>query len=239
MSIKKQLPNVASGTRIVGSLLLPFLMWESWGVTITVPILGTFPGVPLVWVIAFLLLVLTDKLDGTLARKLKAESELGATLDAIGDILILVIGIFCVLLHLARGALTTAEFWLDIAIVALILGTKVVVFFVSAKYHGTANALHSIPHKAWAVLAYVMVSIWAFTRDVQLWLLVILLLGMIYAVVDEIIYIMRTATYDVDFKGHGFEKYALKKDLADTEAEDRDAEDFAALGLSVGDSTEG
>jgi hypothetical protein len=34
-----------------------------------------------------------------------------------------------------------------------------------------------------------------------------------YAVADEIVYLVRAASYNVDFKGHGFEKYAFRKDL--------------------------
>ena len=208
--LAKRLPNIASFTRIFGTLVLPFLMWKSWEVTLDLPLLGHFTRVPLVWVIVYLLLVLTDNLDGMLARRLGAETELGATLDAIGDAILLVVAFTCVFAGFARPE-STFEFWFYLFIMVQILSDKFIVFAVAKKRFGVGNMLHSIPHKAFAVGAYLLIAYWAFTRAMQMWSLLILWAIMTYAVVDEIIYLMRSAEYNVDFKGHGFEKYALKK----------------------------
>ncbi|MDR1249543.1 MAG: CDP-alcohol phosphatidyltransferase family protein, partial [Treponema sp.] len=87
--LKKSLPNIISCARIIGAFALPFLMWKKWEINFSPPFIAkTFSNVPVVWIIAYLILLSTDKLDGTVARKLKAESDLGAALDSIGDVLV-------------------------------------------------------------------------------------------------------------------------------------------------------
>ena len=211
VSFRRHIPNIVSLVRIVGTLILPLLMWESWSLTVNLPMLGEFHYVPLVWIIVFLLLAVTDKVDGTLARKIKAESELGALLDIIGDILLLFVGVICVFANFARGSLTDFQFWFYIFIVLEVVFNKFLAFAVTKKYFGKGNMLHSIPHKAFTVGTYIAVALWAFIQTVPLWSVLILWAIVIYGVIDEIIYIVRAAEYNVDFKGHGFEKYRLKK----------------------------
>jgi phosphatidylglycerophosphate synthase len=64
-----------------------------WETTVKLPLIySPFQNVPYVWIIIYLILVLMDKVDDTLARRINAESELGTTLDALGDVIILVMG---------------------------------------------------------------------------------------------------------------------------------------------------
>ncbi|MCL2022740.1 MAG: CDP-alcohol phosphatidyltransferase family protein [Oscillospiraceae bacterium] len=210
--VKKHLPNIASFTRIFGTLALPFLMWQSWEQTIEFPFREEpFLRVPLVWVVVYLFLVFTDKVDGTLARRLNAESALGAALDAIGDALLLVVGASCVFVVFVRDSLSTWEFWLYVGIMVYCVLLKILVFFITKKYFGEGNMLHSIPHKIFAVLAFLAVAYWAFTRTIAPWSIITLCAIMTYAFIDEWIYLSRSATYNVDFKGHGLEKYPLRE----------------------------
>jgi len=209
----RQLPNVVSLIRIFGTLILPLLMWTSWEQTITVPMIGTFVRVPLVWIIVYLILVMTDGVDGILARGLNATSGLGATLDAIGDALLLVVGGSCVFANFVRDNISAFQFWFYMFIMVQILSDKFIVYAVTKRRFGAGNMLHSIPHKVFAVGAFLMVAYWAFTREIQPWTILTLWAIMTYAVIDELVYLARAATYNVDFKGHGFEKYALRKDL--------------------------
>jgi len=211
VGLKRHIPNIVSLIRIFGALALPFLMWESWGMTVRLPVLGEFSSVPVFWIVIFVILVFSDKVDGTLARKFKVESELGALFDVIGDTLLLVIGVFCVILGFGKASFSDFQFWFNIFIVIVILSQKLIVFLVTKKYFGEPNALHSYPHKTFAAVAYVLVVWWAFTNALPLWSILLLFAMMTYAVADEIIYLVRSATYNVDFKGHGFEKYPLRK----------------------------
>jgi hypothetical protein len=48
---------------------------------------------------------------------------------------------------------------------------------------------------------------WAFLRTIPAWSIYFMLAVNIYATIDESIYCVNAAEYNVDFKGHGFEKY--------------------------------
>ena len=210
----RHLPNTMSWIRILGTLALPFLIRGVWEWTWNLPIVGTWERAPVVWLAVFVFLALTDKADGTLARRLRVESKLGATLDTVGDALLLVMGASTVFAVFARPNLTAFEFVFYVFIMLTIVLFKVIAFAVAKKYHGEGNDVHTIPHKVFAVGAFVAISLWAATRDIQPWSILLLWAIMIYAFVDEIVYVVRTAVYDVDFKGHGLQKYALRRDLA-------------------------
>lgn len=66
------LPNILTSARIVCAALMPFFALPSTGFYVVY----TFGG-------------LTDAVDGTVARKLKLESEFGAKLDSVADLLFL------------------------------------------------------------------------------------------------------------------------------------------------------
>lgn len=88
----RHLPNILTILRILIGALGALALWVSyrWEVTDSVPDrLGdpivVISGLASFAVIAFVLAALTDWLDGALARKLNAQSALGAFLDPIGD----------------------------------------------------------------------------------------------------------------------------------------------------------
>ncbi len=68
--MKKHLANIVSSSRVIGAVIL-FCMNS-----ISTPFL-----------IVYILCGLTDLIDGPIARKTNSSSELGATLDTIGDVL--------------------------------------------------------------------------------------------------------------------------------------------------------
>jgi CDP-diacylglycerol--glycerol-3-phosphate 3-phosphatidyltransferase len=209
--IKKQMPNILSCIRIAGAFSLPFLTRKSWEAEIALPLIGkTFSNVPLVWIIVYLILLCSDKLDGTLARKLNAESELGAALDTIGDVLVLAIGATCCFVFFVRDNLGTRQFWIYVGMMVTAVLSKVLVFMVCKFYFGKGNMIHSYYSKAFAAATYVAIVFWAVLRTIPAWSICSLIAIIIYATIDECVYLSRTAEYNVDFKGHGFEKYKLK-----------------------------
>jgi len=213
--IKKHLPNIVSCIRIAGAFALPFLTRESWEISITLPFIDkTFSDVPVVWIIAYLLLLCTDKLDGTLARKLKAESGLGAALDSIGDVVVLVMGATLCFVRFVGDSLETWQFWLYVGMMVLTVLNKVLVFILAQIYHGKGNMVHTWFQKTFAAGCYVFIFFWAFLRTIPLWSISALLAINIYATIDECIYCIRTAEYNVDFKGHGLEKYRKRESVA-------------------------
>jgi len=206
--IIKYVPNAISCYRIIGALVLPFLAQKSWEITVTLPFINkTFEHVPIVWLIAFVILPCTDKLDGVLARKFKVESEIGANLDAIGDILSIAMGGTLCFVIFVRDSLAPWQFWLYVGILILCVANEVLVSIFAKIYHGKANTVHTYFQKSFAVFCYVFVFLWAFSRTIPPWSITLLLAINIYATIDECIYNVRTKEYSVDFKGHGFEKY--------------------------------
>jgi phosphatidylglycerophosphate synthase len=211
---KKYLPNIVSCTRIAGTFSLPFLMRESWEKKIILPFIDkTFSNVPVVWIIAYLILLCSDKLDGTLARKLKAESGLGAALDSIGDVLVLVMGATLCFVKFVGDNLETWQFWLYVGMMTVTVLNKVFVFILAKAYHGKGNMVHTYFQKAFAAGCYIAIFFWAFLRTIPEWSIYSLLAINIYATIDESIYCIRSEEYNVDFKGHGFEKYKKRSSI--------------------------
>ena len=176
---------------------------------------GSFKAVPWIWLIVYLFLVFTDSVDGTIARKLNAKSDLGALLDALGDAILLVIGAATVFVVFANDSLTSFQTWFYIGLLVFCVNNRLSMNLVAKKFFGTPNMLHSYPQKAFAGGCYIGVAFWAFLGDVPWWSIVFLVSLSIYATIDEIVYCARAARYDVDFKGHWFQKYELRKNKSD------------------------
>jgi phosphatidylglycerophosphate synthase len=201
--IKKYLPNIATFTRLFGSFSLLFL-------TNIKGKEGLFKDVPWVWLIVYIFLVLTDAIDGVVARKLNAKSDFGAHIDALSDTTLLVIGASIVFVKFA-DKLPSIEKWIYIGVVIFCACDNIIMNYFSKKYFGTSNMLHSYPQKAFAAGCYIGVGFWAFLRDVPWWSIAILVLINLWGAIDGIVYCVRAAAYDVNFKGHGFQKYEKRK----------------------------
>lgn len=209
VGIKKYLPNIATLIRLFGSFALFFVIQFEKDI-------GPFKAVPWVWLIVYIFLVLTDSVDGKMARKFNAKSNLGAFLDAFSDLVLLVIGAAIVFVVFAVEDLTEYRTTLHntplyIGLLIFCSANKMSMNIYAKVFHGTPNMLHSFPQKLFAGACYVGVGLWAFIRAVPLWSVAILLALNFYGAIDEIIYCARAAEYDVNFKGHGFQKYELRK----------------------------
>jgi len=201
---KKHLPNIATLIRLMGSFSLLLLMNFQRDI-------GPFMAVPWIWLIVYIFLAVTDSIDGTLARKLNAKSDIGAALDTLSDTVLLVIGAATVFVLFAAESLTDFQSRLYISLVVFCALNKLSMNLYAKKFFGSANMLHSYPQKAFAIGCYIGVGLWAFLRDVPWWSVAILIAINLYAAIDEIVYCARAAKYDVNFKGHLFEKYEPRK----------------------------
>jgi phosphatidylglycerophosphate synthase len=212
--LKKYLPNIISCIRIIGAFALPFLIWKNWEINFFLPLIDkTFSNVPIVWIIVYLILLSTDKLDGMLARKLKAESDLGSALDSIGDVLVLVMGATLCFVRFVGDNLEIWQFWLYIGMMVVTVLNKILVFILARIYHGKGNMVHTYFQKLFAASCYVGIFFWAFLRTIPEWSIYFMLVINIYATIDESIYCIHAAEYNVDFKGHGFEKYRKRESI--------------------------
>jgi|GEM_PF-857946 len=200
----KYLPNILTFTRLFGSFALLFLMGFERDV-------GPFNSVPWVWLFLYAFLVITDPLDGFIARRFNAKSSFGAVLDSVSDAVLIVIAAATVFVVFAFDNLSGLQFGLYIGALVFCLANRLNGNIYSKKFFGAANMVHSYPQKFFAASCCVVIGFWAFLRDVPWWSVVILLLLNLYATIDEIVYCARAAKYDVNFRGHGFQKYELKK----------------------------
>ena len=94
----REIPNALSLLRLMGAAALVFL-----------PLCGGF------WAV-YLLCGLSDMLDGALARRLKAESQLGSKLDSLGDLAFVIV---CAV-RLLPGLELAAWAWAWIGIIAAV-----------------------------------------------------------------------------------------------------------------------
>lgn len=120
----KQLPNALSCLRIAMSLTLPFIT-----------------GRPFLFAAVYILCGVTDALDGYLARRLNAQSALGARLDTIGDSAFFGAALFAI------GSLLMGETAVLICIVVI---TAVrVANIIIAKIDQADFELHRISNGSW------------------------------------------------------------------------------------------
>ena len=134
--MRRYIPDFLTSLRIAGSFLLLFL-------APTTKITSPF------WCL-YIFLGLTDMLDGYLARRLKAETQLGAMLDSMADLLFVICGVFKLLPLLPL----TIGLWLWAALIVL---TKVLNQVIALKRHGKILFPHTFANRLTGFLLFVSV----------------------------------------------------------------------------------
>ena len=121
--MKKNIPNIITGVRILGSILLAF-----------VPVFS----VPFYAV--YLTCGLSDMADGTIARKTNSSSSLGAKLDTVADFLFTAVSLAKLLPYIP----VPGWLWIWISIIALIKAANTVSVFIRSK---RLVSVHSVMNK--------------------------------------------------------------------------------------------
>lgn len=141
----KRLPNALTALRI---LLLPVLVFLMAGVTS-----GT--GNHLVVVALFLVMAVTDWLDGYLARRLDASTRWGSMADALADRLVLLVP----LAYVAFGeptAFPAVPYWIPIWLLALDVVTGAAWVVARRRYGVHRPATHRLPGRAGVWLLFTL-----------------------------------------------------------------------------------
>jgi len=126
----KKAPNVLSVSRILLAICL--LLFEPF---------------TLFFMLIYIVACLTDMFDGLVARKLKAQSKLGATVDAVADHIL----VACIFISVAPAVgVGTWALWL---VLGILLFKAVIVAFTLRKY-GSVVMSHSYGHKLGATLCF-------------------------------------------------------------------------------------
>lgn len=128
-NIKKHIPNVVTSLRIIGTLILLPLHTSSD----IFLVIYTFTG-------------LSDVLDGYLARKLNAESELGSKLDSAADLFFYAVSLIKLLpvlwIKLSR------KVWILVSIIVVL---RLFDYLYFAYKYGELSSTHSIWNKMTSV----------------------------------------------------------------------------------------
>ena len=171
----KTIPNILSISRLalIPALIIPYLMTDTYQAKI-------------VFLILFILIGVTDKLDGILARYLNQTSALGAKLDTMADILFYpLIGLW-----LSRFASQVLEGrWTLIYILLAMFLIKIILARIKFGY---LPAFHTIGGKTFAASLYFFMILAVLYPDVAAKLFpVVCIIGYINQIEETYIFITR------------------------------------------------
>ena len=171
------LPNCITGMRIAGSIFLAFLS----------PLSASF------WAV-YLLCGISDMLDGWLARRLHAQSRIGAALDSTADLLfVLCAGVRLLLLIVAQ--LDVWAVWIAAGLAAV----KLSAYAVGAVRYRRFAALHTMLNKlTGAALFLLPLFLWSGGFQTLCALVEAIALA---AAVEELLIQLKTKTYNANIQG--------------------------------------
>ena len=130
--MKKQLANIITSLRIIGSVLLLFF---------------SFPSRP--FYILYLLCGFSDMIDGTIARKTNAVSSFGSILDTVADFVFMAV---CVV-KLFSIINLSIWLWIWIGVIAIIKVCNIALGFILRKKFVD---LHTVLNKATGFLLFIL-----------------------------------------------------------------------------------
>jgi len=133
------LPNAISIARI---LIAPVALWSAW------------EGNDVLYKSLFTVAVVSDFLDGAIARLLRIESDLGARLDAFADMLTYLVLVFAV--KWLWPDFINERLWM----IVIVLGVYALSFAIGLLRFRRLNAFHSWAGKTTAVLMAVGMVVW-------------------------------------------------------------------------------
>lgn len=151
----RQIPNMLSILRIILSILLiPFLT------------------VHIAFIIIYILIGITDILDGFIARRFKCESDFGAKLDSIGDFVFYIILVF-LFLKLYLPILKADH----VIVLTEIVFLRFFNLFITKLKYKKVVFIHTIANKVSGVIVYFIPLIFLFIQNnFVIWIILIVVL---------------------------------------------------------------
>jgi CDP-diacylglycerol--glycerol-3-phosphate 3-phosphatidyltransferase len=138
--------------------------------------------------------LLSDALDGFLARNLHIESKLGAKLDSTGDILNFVAATFAILYFEIDFVRSIKQF------LFLGFGVYVLEFFASIVRYGKISGFHTYLRKLAAIFQGILFVYFLFFEPVA-WIFFVTFGVTIIALLEEIILVILLPDWQTDVKG--------------------------------------
>lgn len=128
----RMIPNILTSLRIAGSLLLIF----------SKPLASAF-------YIIYTLSGLTDVLDGFIARRFNASSELGKKLDSAADLLFY--AVMLIKLFPTLFAVLPRSIWIAVGVIIIL---RLISYGTAAVKHRKFASLHTLPNKLTGVVMF-------------------------------------------------------------------------------------
>lgn len=169
----KYLANIISFSRILLSLSLLF-----------------FVNNKIPYLIIFVIAILSDAIDGTIARKTNSQSELGAALDDYGDITLALVGIISVFIWLKGKALVFVPF------VAVLVILKVANAIITKVKFGKTTILHTFGAKLTFVLLFFAIIVFLLFQSTIL-IYITFSIAILTAIEEGVIH-LTSSNYDAD-----------------------------------------
>ena len=190
----KHVPNALSISRIVLSFLLP------------IPFVAHTPWlyIPLYAVIG-----ITDILDGRIARRYKVESDLGAKLDVVSDIVFFV----AIVASLLVPPLLQIELVKSAITIGVAMACKVCVIFITrARFKIWTGMMHTYLDKTVGFLQFFAPPIFILGGKIHYAVVLAIAVGLSVSAVEESIILLTSKTYNPNHKGLLFEKKGAREE---------------------------
>ncbi|MDP4205839.1 MAG: CDP-alcohol phosphatidyltransferase family protein [Bacteroidota bacterium] len=174
----KQIPNILSCSRIVLSVVLFFLIGETTS-----------------FIIVYLLCGISDVADGYLARRLTAETRLGAKLDSLADFIFWCIALYALWIQTDVGN-DLIILWGASGVVLI----RMVNFLITKSKFKQWGMIHTIGNKATGLILFLLLPIYFYEGRLPGAISVSLVLIAMLSAIEESIIIIASKTYDVNRK---------------------------------------
>ena len=185
--IMKHIPNSLSALRIPLSLGLLFLAKWPW-----------------VFTALYLVIGLTDVLDGRIARHYHVESKLGAKLDGLGD----AVFFLTAAASLAFFARLEIEPLKCLAAMGAGMAHKAANLLVTRVRFKQWNSIHTLMSKSLGVAVYFAVPVFLLLGKANFYMVLGISVMLSLVCIEETVTLLRLAEYDVNSKGVVGEKIA-------------------------------
>lgn len=174
----KQIPNILSAVRIALSFLLLALTKDT-----------------ALFLIVYLIIGISDILDGWLARSLHVQSELGAHLDSIGDL-----AFYCISLYIVFFQMHLKIMNLISMLVLCVFVLKLAALLLTRWKHHLWASMHTIGNKLTGLLFFLLVPLCVLTKSLPLIPVALVIVCSYLATFEEMLLILSRNTYDINTK---------------------------------------
>jgi len=146
--------------------------------------------------VVYLIIGLTDYLDGKIARKYHVESSIGSRLDALGDSMLFVFGFFALL-----AAKVDLGGWRSISVLGIAVLYKAANVLLTYARFKLFNMMHTWLSKLVFNTLYMCGPLFIIMEEVPFWFVVGITAGICLHCVEETITLLKMTEYDGDGKG--------------------------------------